>query len=48
MGPDWLHGGEANVQETNESGISLLDVIAWIAGLAAIADVLYLAHHYLG
>jgi len=45
--PDWLHGGEADSTPQDPIGISLLAVIAWIAGIAAIAEVLFVVHQFL-
>jgi hypothetical protein len=46
--PDWMHGGENEPRPPESQAISILGVIAWIAGIAILADALYLAQRFLG
>jgi hypothetical protein len=46
--PDWVRGGETDARPTNSLGLSVFGVIAWIAGIVVIANLLFLAQRFLG
>jgi hypothetical protein len=46
--PDWVRGGETGERPTAGLDLSVLGVIAWIAGAVLTADLLFLAERFLG
>ena len=47
--PDWLRDDEQDPEMVRDAHwITIMGVIAWIAGIAAIADCLYVAQRFLG
>jgi hypothetical protein len=46
--PEWLHGGGPEAELVDGPTVSIVGVIAWIAAIVVIADVLFLAQRFLG
>lgn len=46
--PDWMHGGESEPKPSNALDVSILGIVALIAGIAVLADALFLAQRFLG
>jgi hypothetical protein len=44
--PDWLRGEPDKPQE--QPKVSIVGVLAWIVGIAVIADLLFVAQRYIG
>jgi len=44
--PDWMQGEPDKPQ--GQPKMSILGVLAWIAGIAIIADLLFVAQRYIG
>ena len=42
--PHWLH--DEPVKEPGSKSVSILGVVAWIAAIAVIADLLFVAQRY--
>jgi hypothetical protein len=46
--PHWLHDEPADEAASRARSISILGVIAWIAAIAVLADLLFVAQRYWG
>ena len=47
--PDWLNGDEQDPEAVRDAHwLTMLGVMAWIVGIAVIADCLYLAERLVG
>lgn len=47
--PDWLRDDDQDPEMVRDAHwITILGVVAWIAGIAALADCLYVAQRFVG